>query len=255
VATRPPVSLPKLSRRSRILLIIASVVVLALLLGARFLETYVDWLWFGEVGARRVFSTIVLTRIVLFFAVGLLIGGALAVSLMIAYRTRPVFVPISGSDDPLARYRSAIVGRIKLFGIGIPLLTGLIAGDVQVMFMTPPSSLPFIGGEKVRALAYTGAKRFARLPDVPTLAEAGVPGMEGLASWTGMLAPAKTPDAVLARLHEEVQKAVATATVRERLTGIGVIPLGSAPAEFKPFIAVQVKQIADIVRAAGIEPQ
>jgi uncharacterized membrane protein (UPF0182 family) len=122
------VSLPKLSRRSRILLIIASVVVLALLLGARFLETYVDWLWFGEVGARRVFSTIVLTRIVLFFAVGLLIGGALAVSLMIAYRTRPVFVPISGSDDPLARYRSAIVGRIKLFGIGIPLLTGLIAG-------------------------------------------------------------------------------------------------------------------------------
>ena len=128
MATRPPVSLPKLSRRSRILLIIASVVVLALLLGARFLETYVDWLWFGEVGARRVFSTIVLTRIVLFFAVGLLIGGALAISLMIAYRTRPVFVPISGTDDPLARYRSAIVGRIKLFGIGIPLLTGLIAG-------------------------------------------------------------------------------------------------------------------------------
>jgi uncharacterized membrane protein (UPF0182 family) len=122
------VSLPKLSRRSRILLIIASVVVLALLLGARFLETYVDWLWFGEVGAQRVFSTIVVTRIVLFFAVGLLIGGALAISLMIAYRTRPVFVPISGSDDPLARYRSAIVGRIKLFGIGIPLLIGLIAG-------------------------------------------------------------------------------------------------------------------------------
>ena len=68
MATRPPVSLPKLSRRSRILLIIASVVVLALLLGARFLETYVDWLWFGEVGARRVFSTIVLTRIVLWWS-------------------------------------------------------------------------------------------------------------------------------------------------------------------------------------------
>ena len=136
-----------------------------------------------------------------------------------------------------------------------PAITGLIAGDVQVMFMTPPSSLPFIEGEKIRALAYTGAKRFGRLPGVPTMAEAGVPGMEKLASWTGMFAPAKTPDAVLARLHEEVQKAVATATVRERLTGIGVIPLGSAPAEFKPFIAVQVNQIADIVRAAGIEPQ
>jgi uncharacterized membrane protein (UPF0182 family) len=122
------VSLPKLSRRSRILLIIAAVVVLALLLGARFLNSYVDWLWFGEVGARSVFTTLLLTRIALFFAVGLFIGGALAVSLMIAYRTRPVFVPISGADDPLARYRSVIVGRIRLFGIGIPLLVGLIAG-------------------------------------------------------------------------------------------------------------------------------
>jgi tripartite-type tricarboxylate transporter receptor subunit TctC len=87
------------------------------------------------------------------------------------------------------------------------------------------------------------------------MAEAGVPGMEGLASWTGMFAPGKTPDAVLARLHEEVRKAVATAALRDRLTGIGVIPLGSAPAAFKPFIAAQVKQVADIVRAAGIEPQ
>ncbi|WP_328444589.1 UPF0182 family protein [Amycolatopsis sp. NBC_00438] len=128
MATRPPVSLPKLSRRSRILLIIAAVIVLALLLGARLLDTYVDWLWFGEVGARSVFTTQLVTRIVLFFAVGLLVGGALAISLMIAYRSRPVFVPISGADDPLARYRSAIVARIRLFGIGIPVLTGLIAG-------------------------------------------------------------------------------------------------------------------------------
>jgi len=128
VATRPPVSLPKLSRRSRILLIIAAVIVLALLLGARLLDTYVDWLWFGEVGARSVFTTQLVTRVVLFFAVGLLVGGALAVSLMIAYRSRPVFVPISGADDPLARYRSAIVARIRLFGVGIPVLTGLIAG-------------------------------------------------------------------------------------------------------------------------------
>jgi len=122
------VSLPKLSRRSRILLIIAAVIVLALLLGARLLDTYVDWLWFGEVGAREVFTTQVLTRLVLFFAIGILVGGMLALSLWIAYRTRPVFVPLSGTDDPLSRYRSAIVGRIRLFGIGIPVVTGLIAG-------------------------------------------------------------------------------------------------------------------------------
>ncbi|HKS45720.1 MAG TPA: UPF0182 family protein [Amycolatopsis sp.] len=121
-------SLPKLSRRSRILLIIAAIIVLALLLGARLLDTYVDWLWFGEVSARQVFSTVVLTRIVLFFAIGLLVGGTVALSLWIAYRTRPVFVPVSGTDDPLSRYRSAVVGRIRLFGIGIPVVTGLIAG-------------------------------------------------------------------------------------------------------------------------------
>ncbi|MBN9744812.1 membrane protein [Amycolatopsis sp. A1MSW2902] len=127
MATRPPVSL-KLSRRSRILLIIAAVIVLALLAGVRLLDTYVDWLWFGEVQARSVFTTQVVTRIVLFLAVGLLVGGALAVSLLIAYRTRPVFVPVSGRDDPLSRYRSVIVSRIRLFGIGIPVLTGVISG-------------------------------------------------------------------------------------------------------------------------------
>jgi tripartite-type tricarboxylate transporter receptor subunit TctC len=136
-----------------------------------------------------------------------------------------------------------------------PAITGLIAGDVQVMFMTPPSSLPFVEAGKIRALGYTGAKRFARLPDVSTLAEAGVPGMEVLASWTGMFAPAKTPAAVLVRLAEEIRKATETAAYRDRLTSIGVIPVGSAPAEFKPFVAAQVKQIADLVRAAGIEPQ
>ena len=136
-----------------------------------------------------------------------------------------------------------------------PALTGLIAGDVQVMFMTPPSSLAHVEAGKIRAVGYTGARRFARLPDVPTLAEAGVPGMEVLASWTGMFAPAKTPAAVLARLHDEVRNAVATPAVRDRLTTLGVIPLGTPPAEFKPFIAAQVKTIADIVRAAGIDPQ
>lgn len=128
MATRPPIGLPKLSRRSRILLIIAATVILLLLVGARLLDTYVDWLWFGEVGFRSVFTTVLLTRIGLFLAVGLLVGGALAISLIVAYRTRPVFVPVSGADDPLAKYRSTIVQRVRLIGIGVPLLVGLIAG-------------------------------------------------------------------------------------------------------------------------------
>ncbi|HEY2137588.1 MAG TPA: tripartite tricarboxylate transporter substrate-binding protein, partial [Xanthobacteraceae bacterium] len=83
-----------------------------------------------------------------------------------------------------------------------PAITGLIGGEVQVMFLTPPSSLQQIESGRIRALAYTGATRFAQLPDVPTMAQAGVTGMDTLASWTGMFAPAKTPPAILARLHQ-----------------------------------------------------
>jgi uncharacterized membrane protein (UPF0182 family) len=128
VATRPPIGMPKLSRRAKVLLSIAGVLILVLIVGARLLDTYVDWLWFGEVGFRSVFTSVILTRIILFFSLGLLVGGLLAVSLAIAYRTRPVFVPVSGTDDPLARYRSTIVQRVRLFGIGIPLVVGAIAG-------------------------------------------------------------------------------------------------------------------------------
>lgn len=129
MATRPPIGLPKLSRRSKILITVAVAVILLLVVGSSLLGTYVDYLWFGEVGFRSVFSTVLVTRIVLFFAVGLLVGGALALSLFLAYRSRPVFVPVSGADDPLARYRSTIVQWVRLFGIGVPALVGLIAGS------------------------------------------------------------------------------------------------------------------------------
>jgi len=135
-----------------------------------------------------------------------------------------------------------------------PALTGLVAGDVQLMFMTPPSSMPYVQAGSICAIGYAGTKRFSKLPDVPTLAEAGVPGMEVLSSWTGMFAPARTPPDVLARLHEEVRKAVESPLGRERLTGLGVNPIANVPAEFKPYIAGQVRQVADIVKAAGIQP-
>jgi len=128
VATRPPIGLPKLPRRGKIVLSIVVGLIVLLIIGARLLNTYVDWLWFGEVGFHSVFSTIVVTRIVLFFALGILVGGVFAASITIAYRTRPVFVPVSGADDPLARYRSTVVQRVRLIGIGLPTLVGLIAG-------------------------------------------------------------------------------------------------------------------------------
>jgi uncharacterized protein len=128
VATRPSAGLPKLSRRSRILLIIGLLVLILLITGGRLINKYVDWLWFGEVGYRSVFSTILVTQIVLFILVGLLVGGVLSLNMLIAYRSRPVFVPVTGVDDPLSRYRTAIVRRLRLIGIGIPVLIGVIAG-------------------------------------------------------------------------------------------------------------------------------
>lgn len=128
MAMRPSVGVPALSRRSRILLIVGGIALLLLITGSRLLDTYVDWLWFGEVGFRGVFTTVLTTRLVLLLVVGVFIGGVLALNLMIAYRGRPVFVPVAGPEDPIARYRTAIVARLRLIGIGLPLIVGLLAG-------------------------------------------------------------------------------------------------------------------------------
>jgi uncharacterized protein len=140
VANRPPAGVPTLSRRARILIAVGAAALVVLIVGSRLVDTYVDWLWFGEVGFRSVFSTVLVTRIVQFLIVGLVVGGLLALNIVIAYRTRPVFVPVAGPDDPVARYRTAIVQRLRVVGIGVPALVGLLAGlsalgDWQVVQM------------------------------------------------------------------------------------------------------------------------
>ncbi|MGH3977768.1 MAG: UPF0182 family protein [Pseudonocardiaceae bacterium] len=128
MATRPPVGVPTLSRRGRILIVVGAVLLALLIAGSRLISTYVDWLWFGEVGFRGVFTTVLVTRLVQLVVVGLVVGGLLALNLTIAYRARPVFVPVVGPEDPIARYRTAIVQRLRLVGIGAPVGVGLIAG-------------------------------------------------------------------------------------------------------------------------------
>ncbi|MDQ3824877.1 MAG: UPF0182 family protein, partial [Actinomycetota bacterium] len=128
MANRPAVVVPTLSRRARILIVVGVAALVVLIIGSRLIDAYVDWLWFDEVGFRSVFSTVLVTRLVQFLIVGLLVGGLLAVNLVIAYRTRPVFVPVTGPDDPVARYRTAILARLRLVGVGVPLLVGFIAG-------------------------------------------------------------------------------------------------------------------------------
>lgn len=126
---RPAARMPKLTRRSRILILIALGVIVLLLAGPRLIDAYVDWLWFGELGYRSVFTTVLVTRIVVFLVTGLLVGGIVFAGLAIAYRTRPVFVP-SNENDPVARYRALVMSRLRLVGIGIPASVGLLAGVV-----------------------------------------------------------------------------------------------------------------------------
>ena len=104
-------------------------VIALLLAGPRLVDAYVDWLWFGELGYRSVFTTVLVTRIVVFGAAGLVVGGIVFAGLAVAYRTRPVFVP-SHDNDPVARYRTVVLSRLRLVGIGIPVAIGLLAGVI-----------------------------------------------------------------------------------------------------------------------------
>jgi uncharacterized protein len=126
---RPAARMPKLTRRSRILILIALGVIVLLLTGPRLIDAYVDWLWFGELGYRSVFTTVLVTRIVVFLVAGVLVGGIVFAGLGLAYRTRPVFVP-SSDNDPVARYRALAMSRLRLLGIGIPAAVGLLAGVI-----------------------------------------------------------------------------------------------------------------------------
>jgi tripartite-type tricarboxylate transporter receptor subunit TctC len=136
-----------------------------------------------------------------------------------------------------------------------PAISDLLGGQIQVMFVTTPLGLSHVTAGRLRALAYTNSKRAAFLPDVPTMEEAGFPGFVLDGGWYGMFAPARTPADIVARLHQAVEAALATTDVRERFAPLAVDPVGSPPAQFKTFVATQIKMFGDLVRVAKIEPQ
>jgi tripartite-type tricarboxylate transporter receptor subunit TctC len=134
-------------------------------------------------------------------------------------------------------------------------ITALMAGEVQVMFVTPTLGLPQIKAGKIRALGYDAPVRAAFLPDVPTLGEAGVPPTQIDASWHGLFAPAQISRDVMARLEKEVRAAIAVPAVRERFVKLGLNPVGGSAAEFTPFVATAIKRMSEAARIAGIEPE
>ncbi len=131
-----------------------------------------------------------------------------------------------------------------------PALTDLLGGQVQLMFDNLPSALPHIKAGKLRALAVTSAQRAPALPDVPTVAEAGLPGFEA-SSWFGLLAPAGTPKEIIAKLNAEVAKWLATPEARDKLTAQGANAVGSAPDAFAQYIAAETIKWLKVVKESG----
>jgi tripartite-type tricarboxylate transporter receptor subunit TctC len=136
-----------------------------------------------------------------------------------------------------------------------PAITALLAGEIQVMFATAPLSMPHIKSGKLRAIAYNHTRRASFLPDVPTMIESGLAGTEMPPSWHGMLAPARTPAAVLATLSAEIQKAFKDPQLRERIFAIGLEPVGGGPDAFRQLIASNIKRFRELVKLAGVEPE
>jgi tripartite-type tricarboxylate transporter receptor subunit TctC len=132
-----------------------------------------------------------------------------------------------------------------------PALTDLLSGQVEVMFSSAVSMLPQVKAGKLRAIAMTGARRSQAIPDIPTVAESGVSGYE-TGSWYGIVAPAKTPRAVIERLSREVAFATRSEEITRRLVDEAVIPIGSTPEEFDAHIKRELARWAKVIAKARI---
>jgi len=133
-----------------------------------------------------------------------------------------------------------------------PAMTDLLAGQVQIKLDTYATAASHVAAGKLRALAYAGKTRSALMPDVPTVAELGLPAYEGVL-WMGLLAPAGTPSAVIERLAAAVKRAVGDGDLAARLRHDGVDPIGGTPAEFAALIHAEIAQWRALAKSANIK--
>ena len=137
---------------------------------------------------------------------------------------------------------------------GGPGLTGLLSGEVSLYFGNVPTVINPARAGKLRALAVTGTKRSSAAPDIPTVAESGVPGYE-VTSWYGLSAPARTPQAIIARLNSEAVRALNNTELRDRLLGLGADPAGNTPEQYAAFIRNEIDKWAKVIKAADIKSE
>jgi tripartite-type tricarboxylate transporter receptor subunit TctC len=176
-------------------------------------------------------------------------------------RTRPGEINFgsagNGSTTHLAVELFILMTKVRMTHIpykGSPqAVADLVAGNVQLGIPTMPAALPFIKAGRIRALGVSSGKRTPVLPEVPTLREAGVTEY-ATDLWTGVLAPAATPAAILTRLHAEIVEVLGLADVRDALGRQGALPASSTPQEFAAYMKAELAQWAKVVKAAGVKP-
>lgn len=136
---------------------------------------------------------------------------------------------------------------------GSPALADLLSGQVQALFSIAPSALPHVKTGRLKALAVTSNTRTRAAPELPTVAESGYPGFEA-AGWFGVLAPARTPRALVGKIHAEIVRILHLPDVEQRLIAQAADPVGSDPAAFARHIAAETRKWARIIKQAGIKP-
>lgn len=194
----------------------------------------------------------------------------LLVSPSIPARTVPEFIAYAKANPGKLNYGSSGIGStthlsgevlssmagIKLVHVaykgGPPALAALLAGDTQFMFSNLSDSLPQSRSGKLRALAVTTARRVPQVPDMPTIAESGLPGFD-VAPWNGVVAPGKTPPEIVNRLSETIQRIVREQAFRDKMFEIGSDPIGDTPEQFRATVASDIKRWSRIVKEAGIK--
>jgi len=162
----------------------------------------------------------------------------------------------AGTSNHLAGELFNIVTGTKLVHVpykGVNLaMQGVLAGEIQLVFIGIPAALPHIKAGKLRALALVAPQRSPALPEVPTVAEAGLKDFE-VTTWYGILAPAGTPRPIVSRLNAELVKIMHTPDVKERLAGMATDPLTSTPEEFAAYLKQEIAKWGDVVRKANLK--
>ncbi|MCC7485632.1 MAG: tripartite tricarboxylate transporter substrate binding protein [Burkholderiales bacterium] len=134
-----------------------------------------------------------------------------------------------------------------------PAVTAVVSGEVNLLFGPPAIIVQHLKAGRLRALGFTGEKRWALMPDLPTVAESGLPGFKTSGAWQGIFAPARTPSAIVARLHAQIEKAIQVPRVRDFIRAAGYEPDGRDSARFRSLIEADFERYGEVIRAAGIK--